>query len=241
LLYARCNEAARGGNLTAPEVILLVRGGGAWEDLHAFNVEEVARCISRSPVPVIAGVGHETDFTIADFVADVRAATPTAAAELCATGQDALQGRLDAVSERLHKVVMSQLNANAQELDWVTTVLARPDDGVRAMTLRLEHLAQKLGQGVHPRLLGADIALNVHSAALEASCRRAFVRARDTLTARGERLSAANPAQILSRGFAWLEGPQGLVTSARDISVGDAVRATLADGVVELDVTGVCL
>lgn len=237
-LYARRRNEVP-GSMRAPDVILIVRGGGAWEDLQAFNDENVARCIARSPVPVISGVGHETDFTIADFVADVRAATPTAAAELCALAQEDLQGRLNAMADRMGKTVKSQQNASAQQLDWIAAVLARPDDGMRTMALRLEQLAQKLGQGVRPKLAAADIALNTRSDTLQASCRRRLERFADVLVTRGDRLTAADPAQILSRGFAWLEGPQGLVTSVGQIAVGDAVHATLADGVVELAVADI--
>lgn len=237
-MYARCRNGAE-TSVRMPEVILLVRGGGAWEDLQAFNDENLARCIARSPVPVIAGVGHETDFTIADFVADVRAATPTAAAELCAVAQEELQGRLGAISDRLSKMVKTHVNASSQQLDWVTAVLARPDDGMRTMALRLEQLAQRLDLGVHPKLVASDVALKARSDALQASCSRRLERFGGALATASDRLSAANPAQILSRGFAWLEGPQGLVTSVRHVAVGDAVRATLVDGVVELAVADV--
>lgn len=234
-LYALCRTETQ-ASVRVPEVILLVRGGGAWEDLQAFNDEAVARCIARSPVPVIAGVGHETDFTIADFVADVRAATPTAAAELCALAQEELQARLSAIADRFSKQVKSQVNANAQQLDWVTAVLARPDDGIRTMELRLEQLAQRFDLSVHPLLVAADVALSARADALQASCRRGVERLGGALATKSDRLKAANPAQVLSRGFAWLEGPQGLVHSVHDLVVGDVVCATLADGVVELAV-----
>lgn len=237
-LYAQCHDSRQLGAIS-PDVVVLVRGGGAWEDLQAFNDEEVARCIARSPVPVITGIGHETDFTIADFVADVRAATPTAAAELCAMPQETLQGQLDAITAHLLEAFSSRLHENAQELDWIAAILARPDDGIRTMALGLEQLQQKLDHGLCTRLQVAQMACNTQAEALWSGGRRAFERVRGTLEVRGERLNAANPAQILSRGFAWLEGPKGLVTSVRHVGVGDAVRATLADGVVELEATGV--
>lgn len=237
-LYAR-SLCAGADSLCSPDVILVVRGGGAWEDLQAFNDEKVARCIARSPVPVISGIGHETDFTIADFVADVRAATPTAAAELCAMAQDELQGRLDALAERLGKTVKAQQNASAQQLDWMAAVLSRPDDGMRTMAHRLTHLAQKLDAGVRPRLLVADAALNARASALLDSGRRSLERIAGRLATQSDRLMAANPAQVLSRGFAWIQGPKGLVTSVDQIEVGDTLHATLADGVVELSVANI--
>lgn len=225
------------GTVRVPDAILLVRGGGAWEDLQAFNDESVARCISISPVPVISGIGHETDFTIADFVADVRAATPTAAAELSAVPLEELQSRLNSISDRLGKIVNSQVNASGQQLDWFAAVMARPDEGVRTMALSLEQLTHKLGAAAHAKLVVMEVALNARSAALQGNFLRRLDSRVNTLDAREERLRVANPAQILSRGFAWLQGPHGLLTSVRDVSVGDGVRATLSDGVVELTVT----
>ncbi len=235
-LYALLRGGASGAAWT-PDTILLVRGGGAWEDLRAFNDESVARCIARSPVPVISGVGHETDFTIADFVADVRAATPTAAAELCALAQEETQVRLDALAKRAVKAFDARLNDGSQRLDWIAAVFARPDEGVRNMAIRLEQLAQQLLASARARQIAADTVLNANSDALRASCRRAMDAFFRTLEAKDSRLSAANPAQALARGFAWLEGPNGLVTSIKQIDVGDTLRATLSDGVVELSVT----
>jgi exodeoxyribonuclease VII large subunit len=106
-LYAAVDDPDSSAT-TAPDVILVVRGGGAWEDLHAFNDESVVRSIARSPVPVVVGVGHETDFTIADFVADLRAATPTAAAELCAVSVTELLQHLDDISSRLERALMDR-------------------------------------------------------------------------------------------------------------------------------------
>lgn len=230
-LYARCRNAP---SLPVPEVIVLVRGGGAWEDLQAFNDEDVARCIARSPVPLIAGIGHETDFTIADFVADVRAATPTAAAELCAVPLGVLQGQLDSTSDRLFEITRSRVNANAQSLDWVAAALARPDDKVRTVEFRLEQLAQKLHHGAHSHFLGKQLKIDTCLETLEFRAKRVLERVKGELMVGGGRLNAVNPLQILTRGFAWLDGPQGLVHSVHDLVAGDVVRATLADGVVEL-------
>lgn len=234
-MYA-LHRSRKSGFVRAPDAILLVRGGGAWEDLQAFNEEAVARCIARSPVPLISGVGHETDFTIADFVADVRAATPTAAAEICAVGLDDLQMRLHALGDRLGKVFTSELNGSAQQLDWIAAVLARPDDGLRAMAFRLDRLAQKIEVNTCSWQSDSGATLLGCSDALHASCKRGMDAIARRLDTAGNRLAAANPLQILTRGYAWLQGSNGLISSIEQVAVGDALRATLADGVVELTV-----
>lgn len=222
-----------------PDVILLVRGGGAWEDLQAFNDEAVARCIASSPVPIISGVGHETDFTIADFVADMRAATPTAAAELCTSAQEDLSTRLHVLSSRLMRALDCQLNACAQHLDWMSAAMVRTDDRMHAKEFGLEQLAHRLEGAGSMKQAANCAALNVHSDALRASCKRGIGSLSNALDALASRLEAANPVQVLSRGFAWLEGPKGLVSSINQIEVGERLHATLADGMVELSVADV--
>ena len=235
-LYA-CVEAPATLVHAVPDVILVVRGGGAWEDLHAFNDESVARCIARSPVPVVVGVGHETDFTIADFVADLRAATPTAAAELCAAPVADFLRQLNDLSYQLTESIVRQTQDTAQRLDWIAARLSRPDEGVQAMSGMLAHLEQRMHHGL-------QLVLPQHMASLErlqgsfsAACRRQLDVSLTSLSACELRLASANPANVLSRGFAWLEGPYGLVTSVEDVQAGDSVKATLVDGVVELVVT----
>ncbi|HMT17732.1 MAG TPA: exodeoxyribonuclease VII large subunit, partial [Ottowia sp.] len=134
-------------NPSAPppvDLILLVRGGGSIEDLWAFNDEQLARTIAASPVPVVSGVGHETDFTIADFVADLRAPTPTAAAELVSAPRAQWLAELDAQAARLGRALRHRLDAEAQRLDWLTAHLARPSQAVAAERPRLAQLGQRL-------------------------------------------------------------------------------------------------
>jgi exodeoxyribonuclease VII large subunit len=130
------------------DVLLLVRGGGAMEDLWSFNDEALARLIVRSPMPLVCGVGHETDFTIADFCADVRAATPTAAAELAARPQaDWLEG-LQGLQSRLERGQERQLARLAQGLDRLASRLGQPSHGVTRAQSALDLLEQRLAHAV---------------------------------------------------------------------------------------------
>ena len=237
-LYARAAATTSTAD-ARPDVILVVRGGGAWEDLHAFNDESVARCIARSPVPVVVGVGHETDFTIADFVADLRAPTPTAAAELCAAPVAELVRELDDWSSQLTRSFVRRTQDSAQKLDWVAANLSRPDEGLHAMGSVLAHLAQRLHHGLQLVLPQHIATLDQRRERLFSGCRRSVDLSASYLNTCEHRLASANPTNVLSRGFAWLEGAHGLISSAAEIQVGDSVKATLVDGVVELVATSV--
>jgi exodeoxyribonuclease VII large subunit len=220
------------------DVLLLVRGGGAMEDLWAFNDEQLARTIVASPVPVVCGVGHETDFTIADFCADVRAPTPTAAAELCAQPQTVWLGALDLALSRLQHAVDRQLQSNAQRLDWAASRVSRPSHLVTQQQARLSGLAQSLKHAMrssltHERLrvqsLNTDFPRETNGRLQR--CRQQFERAQ-------LRLELLDPKLVLQRGYAWLADLQGQpITSVKTTHVGQPVRATLADGEVDLTVS----
>jgi exodeoxyribonuclease VII large subunit len=220
------------------DVILLVRGGGSIEDLWAFNDEMLARTIVQSPVPLISGVGHETDFTIADFCADLRAPTPTAAAELVSAPRDLWLGAIDLLDERLSDALGGRLDALGQRLDQAAGRLGRPSNLVARQQLRLAHHAQRLQYAVLsrrerlaqvPRSIAADLPVKFD---------RALTQRRERLERLALRLRLLDPALVLQRGYAWLTDTDGhAIVSATQLSAGDSVTARLADGEVDLTVT----
>ncbi len=219
------------------DVILLVRGGGSMEDLWAFNSEQLARTIVASPVPVVCGVGHETDFTIADFCADLRAPTPTAAAELVAQPRALWLGALDLMQGRLQDGVQRQLDTQSQRLDQAAGRLGRPSGLVARQQLGLAQQAQRLRYAVQTRLERQRHALRDKPLALANGSRHALQRASERLERASLRLELMDPRLVLQRGYALLSDAQGgTVTRASQTRAGQALRATLADGEVDLAV-----
>jgi exodeoxyribonuclease VII large subunit len=137
IALAEGEAPADGETISGGDVILLVRGGGSMEDLWAFNDEQLARTIVQSPVPLVSGVGHETDFTIADFCADLRAPTPTAAAELVAQPREVWLGALDLLAGGWRDGVQRQIDLRHQRLDQAAQRLGRPSGLVAREQLRL--------------------------------------------------------------------------------------------------------
>ena len=228
---------ADGGTTPVVDVILLVRGGGSMEDLWAFNDEQLARTIVQSPVPLVSGVGHETDFTIADFCADLRAPTPTAAAELVAQPREVWLGALDLLADRLESAVQRQIDLRHQRLDQAAQRLGRPSGLAAREQLRLARCAQRLRHGM---LLNLE-RLTLKNQALEADFAQKTARhialQSDRLERARMQLELLNPHLVLQRGYALLTDSHGhAVTSVGQARLGDALRATLADGVLDVTV-----
>lgn len=220
------------------DVILLVRGGGAMEDLWAFNDESLARAIVACPVPVISGVGHETDFTIADFCADLRAPTPTAAAELCATSQADLQAQWDDGCDALQSLTQQQLDQHAQRLDHLQNRLGRPTQATTQQHMQLLRWHQRMVRGVQQRLQQGHNDVSLKGSQLVRARQQIPVTAHERLQRAALRLEMLDPKCVLQRGFAWLSDEKGsAITSLKQTYVGQSVQATLADGVVDLRVT----
>ena len=201
------------------DVVLVVRGGGSLEDLWAFNTEAVAHAIADCPVPVVAGVGHETDVTIADLVADVRAPTPSAAAMVALPDGEALMRLVQRDARRLASAMESELDS-------------------------ARHRVERLVEVLHARSPQARVALartreaRARTAALEA-IRRHVDRRRRRVGELAARLDAMSPLAVLGRGYALVRRSEDgrVVRRATDVAVGDALDVQLAEGALGADVT----
>ncbi|MBB6558357.1 exodeoxyribonuclease VII large subunit [Acidovorax soli] len=219
------------------DTILLVRGGGSIEDLWAFNDEHLARTIVQSPVPLVSGVGHETDFTIADFCADLRAPTPTAAAELVAQPREVWLGALDLIEGRMADGIQRLLDARHQRLDQAAARLGRPSGLVAREQLQLARTAQRMRHAVLLRLQRMEQAQQAAAAALPVQVQRRIDGLRERVDRAALRLELLDPRLVLQRGYALLADADGRsVTSVQQARPGDALKATLADGVVDVTV-----
>ena len=227
---------------TPLDVILLVRGGGSLEDLWAFNDERLALTISRSPVPVVSGVGHETDFTIADFVADVRAPTPTAAAELVATPAAVCLSAAQVLQDRLSSAAWRLLDTEAQRLDRVGTRAGRPSSLMAGHAMRLQALSHQLQGATKMRLRTLGVIQQARAAQWPGLIQRGLAAQADRLQRAELRLGLLDPSLVLQRGYAWLTDANGVaLTRAHDVQAGQALQATLSDGTVDLSVQAVSL
>ena len=235
--WAEGEAPADGGTTPVVDVILLVRGGGSMEDLWAFNDEQLARTIVQSPVPLVSGVGHETDFTIADFCADLRAPTPTAAAELVAQPREVWLGALDLLADRLESAVQRQIDLRHQRLDQAAQRLGRPSGLAAREQLRLARCAQRLRHGMLLNLERLTLKHKALEADLPIKVTRQLTQQSDRLERARMQLELLNPHLVLQRGYALLTDSHGhAVTSVGQARLGDALRVTLADGVLDVTV-----
>ena len=219
------------------DVILLVRGGGSLEDLWAFNDEQLARAIVACPVPIISGVGHETDFTIADFCADLRAPTPTAAAELCAVSQTDLVHQVMGLQELMQNLVHRQIDKSSQGLDLAQSRIGRPSQAISQQVLRVTRLEQSMLQRMASITQACQHDLINKKAHLQRALGQTLQNSQQRVQRSQLRLGLLNPRLVLERGFAWLSDEKGVaISSVNQTKVGQSVQATLTDGLVDLSV-----
>lgn len=191
------------------DLLIICRGGGSIEDLWQFNEEVVARAVAQCAIPTISGVGHETDFTICDFVADIRAATPTAAAELAVPSREALLHGLNQLKLQLIRTMQLALNQRSQSLDYIARRLISPAQQVEQQKMQLAQIAYRLGNLVTQQLNSKQ----------------------QHLLRLGQNLQHLNPQAVLTRGYAFVQNSDGaIINSSRQLKSGDAVKLTLSHG-----------
>lgn len=236
------------------DALIVARGGGSLEDLWAFNEEIVARAIHRCPLPVVSGVGHETDLTIADFVADARAPTPTAAAEMLSPDWQDWVARFQAQETRLNRALRVGLTQFTQRLDGLAARVIHPRQRLALVSQRLMSLVHRLGRSGHDRVLatrlrlsGLDARLANSSPAprlrfmgqtlthlqrrLEIASRGTTDRAREHFQWLASTLNALSPLSTLARGYAIVSDESGtVVRDVAHVSVGDRLLARLSAG-----------
>ena len=235
-LLSALNAAAQRNEV---DVLIVARGGGSIEDLWAFNDERVVRALAALPMPVVSGVGHETDVTLCDFAADMRAATPTAAAELVAPERAALLAALAQTARHLQRSITRRLEVQAQRLDRLALQLARPGQAVSRAQQRLQALAHR-----RERAWSRVREAHATAAARQRERLQRAVTARlhaeqSRLAALGGRLGALDPTRVLARGYAFvLDEQQRAVVSAHAVRAGQPLALRWHDGQARVHVVG---
>jgi exodeoxyribonuclease VII large subunit len=244
------------------DVIILARGGGSLEDLWAFNEEIVARAIAASKIPVISGVGHEVDVSIADFVADLRAATPSAAAEHAVPLQLEWLHAFEGQEQRLIQILHRMLSHQQQRLNWFSKGLQtqHPGQKLQRNAQRLDELEQRLTQAIQHRLRDSSqqlqlsrqsllqhqpgsqiarhrLALSYFQQRLETAIRHKLQGLKQQQASISQTLHAVSPLATLDRGYAIVQrGDHTVVKSTQQIAIGDSLNIRVAQGEITAEV-----
>lgn len=237
------------------DTLILARGGGSLEDLWAFNEEIVVRAIADCTIPVVTGIGHEIDFTIADFVADLRAATPTAAAEACSPDQQGLRNAVSALQQKLTQTMLRIINENAQRLKWYRNHLKHPGRYLQEVTQRIDELSSRFIkswqqqhvitstrlQNLQQRLLISGPSTRLQrqkdqqqhlQQRLFNAWQKKFTQQQQQLKLIVRTLDTVSPLATLQRGYAIVKTIHNnqILRSTKDISIGENVSVTLNKG-----------
>lgn len=237
------------------DVLILARGGGSLEDLWSFNEEVVARAIYACPLPLVTGIGHEIDFTIADFVADQRAPTPTAAAELITPNQFELEKRLQQLTQRLYHLQQTHIQRAKERLHWLSRNIQHPGRRVQDWSQRLDEMQMRLQNAIQIRLQQKRARITQYQTQLKSYSpmtrlqafqkQLAFLsqRSRTSFEHQLERksqklvslvhsLDTVSPLATLHRGYAIVSNDNGkhILRKASEVKTGEQIRARLAEG-----------
>lgn len=247
-------QALNAANLRSDDpfdLILLTRGGGSLEDLWSFNTEPVARAIAKSELPVVCAVGHESDVSIADFVADLRAPTPSAAAELITPDSGVLEDSVQYLGRRIAQAMLQQLDDHAREINHLKRRLRHPSQRLEELAQRLDEMERRISTSMHrtvadkrsqlmgnrlstPQALvdGAALKLNALTKQLKSaeSSNRQILESR--LASLAAKLNTLSPLATLERGYAIVTSETGerVITDAGDVEQGQKIRTKLQTG-----------
>ncbi|MDF2690472.1 MAG: xseA [Gammaproteobacteria bacterium] len=242
------------------DVLILSRGGGSIEDLWAFNSEQLAYAIFNSKIPIVSAVGHEIDFTIADFVADKRAPTPSTAAEMISPDQLELAAQLNRIQLHFEQSLRRKLLHAQQHLQHLSKRLAHPAQKLYHRTQKLDDLSELLLKIIHNLLERRKYELKLHFSrlnhcnpsdqverfntkishikqSLEHSMQLTLKNKRDVFVNNAEKLHTLSPLATLQRGYAIVQNEKNaLITQAKQIKIGDKIKVTLSEGVLDCQV-----
>lgn len=213
-----------------PEVIVLTRGGGSLEDLHAFNSEDVARAVYQSAIPVVVGVGHERDESLCDFVADVRASTPSNAAERVVPDARAMRSEIMMSTDRMHDQLRFVLDRRAHAIDRAVGIL---DRSIANITESVARVSQRFGYAFERfrlSLVATIDHVNRRADGVQVAMTRAIETSRRSLTELDRVLRSMDPTEVLKRGYALVRMNGRLVRSAASVAPGSRLQIHLHDG-----------
>ena len=259
---AELRAGLRMANALNPAVVLLTRGGGSLEDLWAFNDEQLARAIAASKAPVVSAVGHEIDFTIADFVADVRAPTPSAAAEMLVPEQREIMQRIDDLQSQLSSHMHAALQHKTKDVNYLQQRLQswRPEQQLATASTKLQALSAQLQNRINTVLSSASAEAKalesrlqhcnpVHylqrledqaqtiRRRLEQQMTRMLERSSDRLLGLSRSLDAISPLAVLHRGYSVTSSDGSIVRNAAQVKVGELIQSRLETGVIDSKIT----
>jgi exodeoxyribonuclease VII large subunit len=213
------------------DVLILCRGGGSIEDLWAFNEEAVARAIAASEIPIVSGVGHETDFTIADFVADERAPTPTAAAQRVVPDRHALLSVLHGQAQHLQRAQRNRLQNAMQAVDYLQRRLVHPAQQLQRQTLQLDQLQQRMQRATAGRMTDFGGQLGRMATGFIRLMRAEQLQRSGRIDNAAKHLVLLDPSKVLARGYSMVQDADGnVVSDAEKLVLGEDLRITFAKG-----------